>query len=66
MANLQYKTPRCEGFLLLIKTPAMPCAARFEPAFAGGTLSISFALAEAYRGTNANLEPLKKVLAQNR
>jgi hypothetical protein len=37
-----------------------------EPAFAGGTLSTSFALAEAYRGTDANVRPFKKVLAQNR
>jgi len=37
----------------------------FEPAFAGGILPVTFALAEAYRVIHRTTEPIYQVLAQN-
>ncbi len=46
---------------------APPCRVLldFEPAFAGGILPVTFALAEAYRVTHQTTNPIYQVLAQN-
>ena len=50
---------------LIITAPPCRVLRDFEPAFAGGILPVTFALAEAYRVVHRTTDPIYQVLAQN-